>query len=272
MSNEIDNLKRVANEVKLGSADKAAMKAKLSAHMSANPLPPGAQSAISTGSILGSSGLVSGLIGVVLVAGLILVATTTDRPLADPIPNEDGVVIIIPADQVPAGEDANTDTDVDTDDDPILIPPGAEVPDDFPTDPGLGTGPITDPNQDPDPNQEPPLGTNTAEYFRTRLEAEVSGRFGQPIEGFEAIMFIQTYQGLVPADFEGVEAAGGEYRVDASGNFTFVTSTNADGFILSNYMSISADGYDLLLTNLSKRLGVETNSIQAINDLLEEIN
>ena len=43
-------------------------------------------------------------------------------------------------------------------------------------------------------------------HFNEKLREGVIERVGQPIEGFVPIMFLQAFPGLVPVDFDGVDA------------------------------------------------------------------
>lgn len=60
----------------------------------------------------------------------------------------------------------------------------------------------------PDESAPEVSATPAAEYFIAQTQAEMVAQIGQPIEGFEQMMFMATYPGLTEADFEGVETFG----------------------------------------------------------------
>ena len=53
-------------------------------------------------------------------------------------------------------------------------------------------------------------------YFKEQAISLIVSRVGQPIEGFEPFMFMRAFPGLVPKDFENVEALQGIYSVQGN--------------------------------------------------------
>lgn len=95
-------------------------------------------------------------------------------------------------------------------------------------------------------------GAPAAPYFTEVVQKEVVDKFGQPIEGFEPFMFMDTYSGLQVSDFNCVKAYNGFYVVK-NGQLVFIPErTNK---MSTADRSITAYGMNRLLQNISDRLG-----------------
>jgi hypothetical protein len=109
---------------------------------------------------------------------------------------------------------------------------------------------------------------NVQEYFNEKLQGGVIDTIGQPIEGFEPVMFMQVYSGLVPEDFDGVGASQGVYKVE-SGELTF---TEDAGPMHSAAHAITNAGMKTLLSNLAERQNHQMNTKVDIDSLIFSIS
>lgn len=94
---------------------------------------------------------------------------------------------------------------------------------------------------------------DVTEYFTTQTQDAMRAELGQPIEGYEEMMFLATYPGLTEADFAGVETFG-----DANGDM----QTSADA-------SITDAGMAELLTNVADRAGIDVESRADVDAVIE---
>lgn len=90
--------------------------------------------------------------------------------------------------------------------------------------------------------------------FRTQLEDEVKNKVGQPIEGYEPMMFLQVLPGLEETDFDGVEAEIGYYSYEDN-----ELKHNLEGarMVHSAAGAVAEVGYETLLKNVMNRLNLE---------------
>lgn len=91
------------------------------------------------------------------------------------------------------------------------------------------------------------------EYFNEKLRDGVIEEIGQPIHGFVPFMFLQTFLGLVPQDFNGVEALLGEYTI-VEKKLIFILDDS--GSIHSAAEAVSEEGMKTLFLNIANRAGV----------------
>lgn len=103
------------------------------------------------------------------------------------------------------------------------------------------------------------------EYFNEKLQARVVEETGQPIEGFEPFMFMNVFLGLVPQDFDGVDALLGEYTIKEK-ELVFVLDDS--GPIHSAAQAISEDGMKTLLSNIEKRADTTIATKEEVDGLL----
>ena len=102
--------------------------------------------------------------------------------------------------------------------------------------------------------------------FAHGLETEVQTKLGQPIEGYEPVMFLQVFPGLIPEDFDGAEATIGHY--------TFTSGTlehdleNAE-MVHSAAPALTDDGMKTLYKNVAKRLEKNDVTYDGNTELLE---
>lgn len=114
--------------------------------------------------------------------------------------------------------------------------------------------------------QAPEKQPVAAEYFQERMITLGIEDIGRPIEGFDANLLIMAYPGLLPSDFDGVEAFEGRY--DAEG--TFVREQEMP--VSSAERTVSDEGYRTLLQNLSGRLGLPAASEAEVDGIVSRIN
>lgn len=89
-----------------------------------------------------------------------------------------------------------------------------------------------------------------------------------PIEGFDAQLYLGAFPGLVEEDFDGVEAINGKWILDDELRFVSDTGylvTSADG-------TINEEGMRTLLSKLSLRLGVEVDSEEDVDKIIQLIS
>ncbi|MBU1164291.1 hypothetical protein KKA15_01875 [Patescibacteria group bacterium] len=104
--------------------------------------------------------------------------------------------------------------------------------------------------------------------FREELSRAGAERVGQPIEGFNAFIYLEAFPGFIAKDFDGVKSFEGIYNL----NDTELEYTRTAGNpITSAEETISEEGYKILLVNFSKRVGVEVNNEKNIATLLDKL-
>ena len=106
-------------------------------------------------------------------------------------------------------------------------------------------------------------------YFEERLTTLGVEDIGQPIEGFDSGLLIMAFPGLTVRDFDGVETLEGKYAV-IEGNIEFVRTDDAP--ITSAERAVSPAGYETLLDNVSKRVGIEPVSTSSVDAIVLAIN
>ena len=92
---------------------------------------------------------------------------------------------------------------------------------------------------------------------------------GQPIEGFDATLLTMAFPGLIPDDFDGVEAFEGSYMIE-NGVLSF--ERDATQPMTSAESTISSAGYATLLENVSARLNMNIENEEQVDSLIEAIN
>lgn len=112
--------------------------------------------------------------------------------------------------------------------------------------------------------EEPVVVLDTAtQAFTEELRTKFVAEKGQPIEGFEPWMFMEVCPGLEAADFDGVDALIGLYRVE-SGEVTY--DLNGEPELHSAARAISDEGMAQLLHNIAARLEVDLAADLADDD------
>jgi len=104
--------------------------------------------------------------------------------------------------------------------------------------------------------------------FQEELGRAGIERVGQPIEGFTAFMYLDAFSAFEAADFDRVRSYEGIYNFEA-GELKYERTT--DQPVTSAEDVISSDGYDVLLINFSKRVGIEVRSEEDIATILEKL-
>jgi len=133
----------------------------------------------------------------------------------------------------------------------------------------------SDKNLSETPTPEPPQPTEKVSspsdysvFFSEELQRAGVERVGQPIEGFNAFIYLEAFPGFEESDFDGVLTLEGIYRVE-DGEFKYVRT--AGDLVTSAEETISEDGYKILLENFSKRVGVEVEAKADIAAVLEKL-
>lgn len=116
--------------------------------------------------------------------------------------------------------------------------------------------------EDPKPQEE----NEVAAYFTQTLQDTFVEEVAQPIEGFEPQMFLQIYPGLLPGDFNGVEALQGVYQVQ-DGEIIFIEI--ADGPIHSAGRAISRIGMTVLFEQVMTRFDVAEPTQEDVDIVLQ---
>jgi len=106
-------------------------------------------------------------------------------------------------------------------------------------------------------------------YFSERLVALGVEDIGQPIEGFDANLLMLAFPGILPSDFDGVQALEGSYRY-ANGSLTFAR-THAQP-TSSAERTVAAEGYATLHTQLSRRLGIPAQDTGDVDRIIAAVN
>lgn len=106
-------------------------------------------------------------------------------------------------------------------------------------------------------------------YFYNRMVELAIADIGMAIEGFDPQLLMMAYPGLKSEDFQGVEAFEGRYEVNGE-EISFVRDQSQP--ITSAERTVSEEGYQTLLTNLSSRLSVSRATTEDIDNLIEIIN
>ncbi|PIR89316.1 MAG: hypothetical protein COU07_00240 [Candidatus Harrisonbacteria bacterium CG10_big_fil_rev_8_21_14_0_10_40_38] len=106
-------------------------------------------------------------------------------------------------------------------------------------------------------------------FFKDELIKSGLERFGQPIEGFNAFIYLEAFPGFEEVDFDGVETLEGKMTFK-DGTLTF--ERTADNPITSAESMISDEGYTTLMKNFSERIGVNVETEADVATLLEKLH
>jgi len=107
--------------------------------------------------------------------------------------------------------------------------------------------------------------TNIQEHFIKELQYGVVNRVGQPIEGFMPEMFMLAFSGIIPQDFDGIDAFSGKYKV-IENKLVFIEDnspirSSADG-------AISTEGMKAIFSNIQRRINFLIATIDDVDNLL----
>ncbi len=112
------------------------------------------------------------------------------------------------------------------------------------------------------------INTDVVDVFRFTLEDEVRKKRGIPIEGYEPHMFLEVFPGLVETDFEGVQASIGHYTIEEG---RLVHKLDDTQLVHSAATAVTREGMETLLSNVSKRTGVDLNADGTITDIMSAL-
>lgn len=108
-----------------------------------------------------------------------------------------------------------------------------------------------------------------AGYFQDKVIALGIERVGHPIEGFDEALLLMAFPSLMKSDFEGVATFEGHYEVQG-GAIVFIRDTGTS--ISSAERTVSEEGYEVLLSNVAKRLGVALADERDVDALISVIS
>lgn len=116
------------------------------------------------------------------------------------------------------------------------------------------------------PNVDEASIASLSQYFTSEVRLTVNEEVGQPIEGYEPFMIMQTYRGISSADFQNVEAVQGTY---ASQNGDVVFELNVPlNEQHSAARAITDGGMETLLRNIADRLDIKIRTNADVDRLL----
>jgi len=110
--------------------------------------------------------------------------------------------------------------------------------------------------------------SNAAKTFQSDLVETGIEAVGQPIEGFDAFMLLKAFPGLFESDFADVKSLEGIYEYK-DGELTYKRTTGQP--VTSAEKTISNEGYEKLLKNVSKRLGMKIEGDKSAKELVQEL-
>lgn len=107
-------------------------------------------------------------------------------------------------------------------------------------------------------------------YFSTTLEERARERIGSmPIEGYNPTIYMNTFPILVPADFAGAAALQGSYVLQGEQILFELDDTDT---IHSAAQTLSKEGMETFLENISTRLGLSVSTKTEIDNLINQID
>ncbi|MCF6276457.1 MAG: hypothetical protein L3J07_01265 [Candidatus Magasanikbacteria bacterium] len=107
-----------------------------------------------------------------------------------------------------------------------------------------------------------------AETFQSSLVEIGIEEVGQPIEGFDAYMLLHAFPGLFEADFGGVKSLEGVYEYK-DGELLYKRTAGQP--VTSAEQTVSNEGYEKLLENVSERLDIKIDGDKSAKELVEEL-
>lgn len=113
------------------------------------------------------------------------------------------------------------------------------------------------------------ISTRLAGYFQQELFERGTADGLIPIEGFDATLLLGEFSGLVPEDFEGVQAFEGVYRVQG-GEVVFERTVSDP--VSTAERTVSPEGYRTLLTTAAERLGITVGAETDVDRIVETLD
>lgn len=110
---------------------------------------------------------------------------------------------------------------------------------------------------------------STRAAFRTALQEAVDQNLGKPIEGYEPSMFLSAFRGLSESDFEGVEASIGHYTMEEG---RLIHKMDNARLIHSAAKSVTNQGMDTLLENISQRLSIDLSNGGTLTQIMNALS
>lgn len=110
----------------------------------------------------------------------------------------------------------------------------------------------------------------TSEYFADQIQKIGINNLGaMPIEGFDAGILMQAFEGLKEEDFNNVETFEGKYLL-RNGELVFERTQSQP--ISSAEKTLSEKGYKTLIANLSSRLNLQVADKADVDKIISKIN
>ena len=110
---------------------------------------------------------------------------------------------------------------------------------------------------------------DVVQAFETTLKMEVDRRFGKPENGYQPYMFLDTFSGLAPTDFEGVEASIGYYTIQDGRLMHVIEETHLRHEAAT---AITKRGMSRLLDNITERTGINLRTTGTITEVMNAIS
>ncbi len=106
-------------------------------------------------------------------------------------------------------------------------------------------------------------------FFQNMIEEGDAVIGGRPIEGFNPDLYMQAFPGLTKEDFNNVEAINGKWSL-VNGELIFQTISD-QGIITTADGTINEQGMETLLSKLSQKFNIPSDSKENIDAIIEEI-
>jgi hypothetical protein len=117
------------------------------------------------------------------------------------------------------------------------------------------------------------LPSEAVSAFQETLVDRTLTRGAQPIEGFQAFMFLEVFPGLQERDFDGVvTGAGRKEGMHTYTNGELLWKRIAGQPITTAQKAILPEGYATLLKNLSQRLDMPASTAEEAIAIIDEID
>lgn len=107
--------------------------------------------------------------------------------------------------------------------------------------------------------------TETVYYFIEQMQIGVINKVGQPIEGFEPFMFMQSFSGLKEDDFDNADALLGTYRLV---NHRLIFEERKEEAMHSAAKAVSIEGMRTVLKNVENRLDIRAINKESVDNIL----
>ena len=111
------------------------------------------------------------------------------------------------------------------------------------------------------------VATEESAEFTNKIQSFAVENIGQPIEGFDAEIYLRAFPGLMEADFNRVKTFEGEY-IYSDGKLDFTSKQGK--YISSAGQAVLEKGHETLLSNLRIRLGTDLNVEEIVSRIIAQ--